>query len=403
MIKPLKHGLTVLAGGRKRKLYRLKPGGVFYVRFQCRGKDIERSTGLNLEAAAKDKAKRIVDAEINGDVDKSRELKMRSDAPLLRKICDRYLEKYGSNKTSRGNVSGLAKMLRLGSPGCTLDNSTASALTAKLVRDYEAAEEKRILRDRNGAMDRASELHVRNSVWSLVRQARSIFSPKFMHWYEDFSLPNLDQFRKQGVLAPKRRGDPRALDEGAIAAMFAASKQLAIEDPSCYVAFILFSLLGMRNSEIRHARKCWLRRNGAGWMLDIIDRPEEDFFCKGNPRQLPVGQEIVDLLDQYYKASPDGDFLVPAAHKTDRERIVDRRHAAWSGNWIKDYTKVSYELRRYAGSLVLKKTGSYAATKKFLGHANVATTERWYAYMLGDLPTLSFSDFVNGHSLKEQQ
>jgi integrase len=92
-------------------------------------------------------------------------------------------------------------------------------------------------------------------------------------------------------------------------------------------------------------------------------------------------------------------FLVPAAHKTEREEIVDRRHAQWAGNWIKDYTKVSYELRRYAGSLVLKKTGSIVAAKKFLGHSSVQTTEKYYAYMLGDLPALSFADFANGHAL----
>jgi integrase len=112
-----------------------------------------------------------------------------------------------------------------------------------------------------------------------------------------------------------------------------------------------------------------------------------------------VGSEIVQLLEQYYKHSPDGDFLVPAAHKTDRERIVDRRHAQWAGQWIKDYTKVSYELRRYAGSLILKKTGSMMAAKNFLGHASIATTEKYYAYRLGDLPALSFSDFANGHAL----
>ena len=398
MIKPTKHGITIFAGGRKRKLYRLKPGGVFYVRFQVRGKDIERSTGTTVEAAAKVKGKQIVEAEINGDFDKSRELKMRSDACSLREVCDRYLEKFGSNRTSRGNVGCLEKIVRLGVK-LSLENARTTILTAKLIRDFEAAEEARIERDRSGAFDRAAELRVRTSIGSTVRQARSIFSRKYLHWFENLSLPNLAEFKAQGVLAPRRRGDPRPLDEAAIAGMFAAAKQLAIDDPSCYVAFILFALLGMRNSEISQARRGWLRRNGVGWMLDIIDRPEENFFCKGYERHLPVGPEIVNLLEQYYKHSPDGDFLVPAAHKTEREAIVDRRHAAWAANWIKDYTKVSYELRRYAGSLVLKKTGSIVAVKKFLGHANVATTEKYYAYMLGELPSLSFADFANGHAL----
>jgi integrase len=391
-----------MAGGRKRKLYRIKAGGAFYVRFQVRGKDIERSTGVTTEAAAKDRAKQIVEAEINGDMDKSRELKMRSDACTVRAICDLYLEKFGSNRTARGNVGALEKLVRLGA-GLSLENAKASLLTAKLIRDFEAAEEKRIPRNGGADLDRASELRVRTSIGSVVRQARSVFARKFMHWYDDFNLPNLDSFRAQGVRAAKRRGDPRPLDEAAIAALFENSKQLAVDDPSCYVAFILFALLGMRNSEIRFARKSWLRRmeNGIA-MLDIIDRPEEDFFCKGYERHLPVSPEIVKLLDRHYKHSPDGDFLVPAGTKTEREIIVMDRHRIWAGQFIKGYTKVSYELRRFAGSLVLKKTGSLVAAKKFLGHANVATTEKWYAYLLGDLPALSFNDFANGHAKASQ-
>ena len=89
MQRPLKHGITILAGGRKRKLYRQKPGGTFYVRFKVRGRDIERSTGVTIEAAAKDKAKQIVDAEINGEFGKSRELKKPEDRSKLGEVCDR--------------------------------------------------------------------------------------------------------------------------------------------------------------------------------------------------------------------------------------------------------------------------------------------------------------------------
>jgi integrase len=398
MERTTKHGVTIFAGGRKRKLYRQKLGGCFFVRFQVLGKDRERSTGTTIEAAAKERAKQIVEAEIGGDFYKSQALKVRSDARPLREICDRYLAKFGSTKTSRGNVAALRKLVLLGC-GQSLETATTAVLTAKLVRDFEAAQEKRITRDRSGAMDRGVEQRVRGGIWITVRHARSIFARKFMHWYEDLGLPRLDDFKGQGVLMARRRGDPRPLDEAAIAGMFAASKQLAIDDPASYVAFILFALMGMRNSEIRHARKSWLRRNGEGWVLDIIDRPEENFFCKGYERHVPIGSDVVDLLDRYYKQSPDGPFLVPAAHKTERYDIVDRRHGQWAGNWIKGYTKVSYELRRYAGSLVLKKTGSIMAAKKFLGHSSVQTTEKYYAYMLGDLPALSFADFANGHSL----
>jgi integrase len=367
-----------------------------------RGRDIERSTGTTILPAAKDKGKQIVEAEIFGDMDKSRELKMRSDAPTLRQVCDVYLEKFGTNRTSRGNVGALEKLVRLGT-GLSLENAKATVLTAKLIRDFEAAEEKRIPRNGGAGLDRAAELRVRTSIGSILRQARSIFARKYVHWYEGMTLPDLAEFRAQGVRAPKRRGDPRPLDESAIAALFKDSKQLAVDDPACYVAFILFAILGMRNSEIRFARKSWLRRTeNGGAMLDIINRPEAGFFCKGYERHLPVSPEIVDLLDRYYKCSPDGEFIIPAANRTEREKIVMDRHRIWAGKFIKGHTKVSYELRRYAGSLVLKKTGSMKAVQQFLGHSSIATTEKYYAYLLGDLPALSFNDFANGHAKVSQ-
>jgi hypothetical protein len=86
MKQPINHAVSVWAGGRKRNLYRPKPSSCFYVRFQVRGKDIERSTGTTAEAAAKHRAKEIVEAEIAGNM---RELKMRSDDCTWRQLCDR--------------------------------------------------------------------------------------------------------------------------------------------------------------------------------------------------------------------------------------------------------------------------------------------------------------------------
>jgi integrase len=398
-----KSGLTIFAGGRHRKLYRLKPGGTYYVRFQVRGKDIERSTGVTIESAAKPRAKEIVEAEINGDQDKAREMKMRSDACTLRTICDRYLEKFGSSDTARKNVSCLAKIVREGA-GLSLENARTTVLSAKLIRDFEAADSKRIEQERNGAFNRESMRRVRTSIESVVRQARSIFTRKYMHWYDGMGLSaaGLVEFRQQGVLAPKRARHAKPLNEEAIAAVVEDSKRLALEDPSVYVAFILFAFLGMRNCEIVAARRNWIRRNADGSAtLDIMERPDEDFSAKSYERHLPVDPEILRILDEHYKQSTDGDFLVPAAHKTEREEIVYDRHRLWVRQWIKDYTKNSYELRRYAGSLLLDKTGgNLVAVRDFLGHASISTTEKWYAYRIRPLPGLSFKDIMpNGHSV----
>jgi hypothetical protein len=57
--------LTFMAGGRKRKLFRLRPLGNWYIRFNVRGKDCERSTGTTIVMVAKENALRIIETAIN--------------------------------------------------------------------------------------------------------------------------------------------------------------------------------------------------------------------------------------------------------------------------------------------------------------------------------------------------
>jgi integrase len=387
-----------MAGGRKRKLYRIKAGGAFYVRFQVRGKDIERSTGVTTEAAAKDKGKQIVEAEISGDTDKARTLKLRSDACTLRELCDLYLKNFAQDKrtarTARGNVGALEKVVRIGA-GLSLEKARANVLSGELVRKFEAQEQKRIERDKNGFVVQESELRVRTSIGSWLKQARSIFKRSHMSWFDGLSLPELSSFRDQGVRAPERPR-PRPLDEGVLAAINAAAPALAKQSPACYVAHLLFSRLGLRNGEIKAARKSWIvddpRR---GKRLGIIFRPEQGFKPKKKTeRWIPIAPCVLEEIDKHWALSPDGDFLVSAQTKTERARIVDREHAAWCGQWIKNRTKVSYELRRYAGSLIYRKTSQLAHVQQFLGHANLKTTLDWYWYLLDDVPALDMSDFT---------
>jgi integrase len=88
------------------------------------------------------------------------------------------------------------------------------------------------------------------------------------------------------------------------------------------------------------------------------------------------------------------DYIVPGITETDRKEAVDRRHSAWVGQWIKDRSKTSYELRRYAGSLIYNATRDILKVRDFLRHASVETTQQWYAYLLEDVPWIGMNDFV---------
>jgi integrase len=388
--------LSFMAGGRRRRLYRRKPSGPYHVRFEINGKDTVRSLGTTNESAAKENAKAIIEAEISGDVHTSRKMKVKSDYCTLQEIADVYVAKFGrdrrTTRTARGNVGALEKIVRVAT-GLNLD-ARSTILDGELIRKFEATEEARIEKDRRGHVVQESELRIRTSIGSWVRQARSIFKTSHMDWFEDLALPDLKKFRDQGVTAPERPR-PRPLDEGVIDQVNAAAPALKLEDPACYASHLLFTRLGMRNIEQVNARRSWITRNADGsGKLGVIYRPEEGFKPKKKTeRWIPIGPKTLAEIDALAEPGADG-YLVPALHKTDRENIVYDRHSAWAGKWIKDRSKVSYELRRYAGSLIYKKTGKIEHVQQFLGHADVKTTMEWYWYLLEETPSLDAEDFA---------
>lgn len=394
-MKDVSTRLTFFAQGRRRRLYRKTPTGPFYVRFQHKGKDRPRCLGTTLEHVAKEKAKAIIEAEYVGDDETSRRLKLRSDYSTLRQVVDVYRTKYGQDartkRTAQTNIGALQSICR--AVGINFEEARTNALDGALVRRYEEAAAGRIERDGAKNMIQGSELRVRTTIESRLKQARSIFKRSHMNWFEDLSLPDLTKFREQGVKHPERPA-PRPLDEGVIAQLNAAAPALAIADPPVYVAFLLFSRCGMRNGEIKVSRWSWIvSAIGGGGKLGVIYRPEENFKPKKKTeRWIPLSASVLAELEKYRTAGSD--FIVPALNKTERAKVVDRRHSQWAGQWIKDRAKVSYELRRYAGSLIYKKTGKIEHVQKFLGHADLKTTTDWYWYLLEETPAIEMDDFA---------
>jgi integrase len=166
---------------------------------------------------------------------------------------------------------------------------------------------------------------------------------------------------------------PRPLDMIALTEMERAAPALAETDPGSYVAHLLFSRLGLRNIEILNARAHWIEDGRIG----IIDRPEEDFFPKGCEGWVPIAPDVLAEILKFQPQCVDG-YLVPGAHGTERRQAVYRRHSKWVGQWIKDRTKTSYELRRYAGSRLLDMGTTIFEVRDFLRHRDVQTTQQWY-------------------------
>ena len=370
-------GFQVTVDGRAYRVF-IPPGRAFYyLRFYRGGKAFLRSLGSSVRAIATSRAKVIVRTILGGDKEADAASKLRSEFATVGDLLEIYARHAGPTRTPRENAAALRSVV--GVKGGDPDKQRLTVLTGALVRDW--------VRVRKGEIS----AHSLASNWI---KAKCVLGRKFLPHYEDagLKLPDLRSFLGAQVDQPDHRL-PRALDEGVIRSIIAAAPELKREDPACYLAFLLFSRLGMRNVEIEAARWDWIERSERGAFMAIIERPEEDFSPKGNEGRVPIAADVLAELEEFRHLSTDG-HIIPARHKTERAEIVDRRHSAWVGRWIKDRTKTSYELRRYAGSLILKLTnGDMMAVRDFLRHADVQTTQKWYAYRLRELPAISMSDF----------
>ena len=364
-----------------------RPGGPYYIRFEppsnqrSHARVVHRSLRTSVIAAAKARAKLIIEPILNGQWETAEKLKSRSGYATIAQLLERY--KAGAvdrANTVRNNSSALRLIVRTVNGGDP-DSQSSSVLTGDLIRRFEGI--------RMAAAKTEPERHrSRASIRSYVVQARSVVAPRKMRFYEGLNLPELNDFRNERVEMPKRT-KPRALNTGVIAAINAAAPKLAASDPAVYVAFLLFSRLGLRNVEIKNARWHWLENGRIG----IIQRPEENFYPKGTEGWVPIAPDVLKEVMRFRDLSYDG-YIVPGTTATERKDAVDRRHSAWVGQWIKDRSKTSYELRRYAGSLVYNATRDILKVRDFLRHASVETTQQWYAYLLDDVPSIGMNDFV---------
>jgi len=349
-----------------------------------------RSTGTKEIAAARRIAAQIIESFWTDAGRGAERLKLRNDHATIGELIERYKQSAAQRPaTIRSNVRSLrmiVKTVHAGDP----DTKPTSILTANLIREFEKRQLERVEK-RPASVTRLSALQrVRASTASYVRQARAIVALRKMKFYGSLRLPDLTDFRGETVETPKR-SLPRPLDMKALTAMEAAEPALAKNDPGAYVAHLLFSRLGLRNIEIVNARVHWINNGSIG----IIDRAEEDFFPKGCEGWVPMAPDVLKEILSFQPLCTDG-YLVPGANRTERHEAVYRHHSKWVSHWIKDRTKTSYELRRYAGSRLLDMGATIFDVRDFLRHRDVQTTQQWYAYRLQNrqLRTIGMHDLL---------
>jgi len=285
---------------RGRKFYLApprRPGGPYYIRFEPpsnpgkRVRTVHRSLRTNVVAAAKARAKSIIEPILNGQWETAEKLKSKSGYSTIGNIIERYqLKAEDRPATIRNNISALRMLVRTVHGGDP-DLHSSSILTGELIRQFERI---RMV----DAKTEPGRRRARASIRSYVVQARSLVAPRKMRFYENINLPDLTSFRNEKVEMPKR-SKPRALDTGVIAAINAAAPKLASTNPAVYVAFLMFSRLGLRNVEIRNARWSWIQNGRIG----IIERPEENFYPKGSEGWVPIAPDVLKELMRFRNLS----------------------------------------------------------------------------------------------------
>jgi len=380
---------------RKFYLHPPRPGrNDWHVRFTAPaidgGRRIFRNTGAKEIGPAKRIAAKIIEsfwADAGRGADR---LRLRNDNAKIGELIDRYERNALQRRsTIRSNVRSLRMIVRTVYGGDPDDKST-SLLTANLIREFEKRQIESAEKRATVATRSVVILRVRTSTASYVRQARSIVALRKMKFYEGMKLPDLTGFRGETVETP-HRSLPRPLDMKALTEMNAAASALAKRDAGAYVAHLLFSRVGLRNIEIVNARVHWISDGSIG----IVNRPEEDFFAKGCEGWVPIAPDVLKEILTFQPLCTEG-YLVPGANRTERHDAVYRRHSKWVSHWIKDRTKTSYELRRYAGSRLLNMGASIFEVRDFLRHRDVQTTQMWYAYRLQNraLRTIGMKDLI---------
>jgi len=230
-----------------------------------------------------------------------------------------------------------------------------------------------------------------------LRNVRAMFSPRVIRVkLAGLTLPDLRPLREIPYLRHVEHGFepwPAAVYQ----AMDAAAAGLRATDPELWLVNAMLRRLGLRDVEVVAARSEWLERRMVGAVLRTVlviqSRPDFKLPKGGRPRTLVLDEELAAILE-----ARAGFLVLPEGAPTARLDLVYRKHSKWMRQFVPAELdgKTNHQLRMYAGSLVLRKTGSMTATAAFLGHKSVATTERYYARHLEASPALSAADLVVG-------
>ena len=224
--------------------------------------------------------------------------------------------------------------------------------------------------------DPVKQRAARVSANTFLREARSLFSPKYTERLETISLPAPLPFA--GIKLERRSMPKYQSNFDVLGLVRAAGEELAAGEPECFKAFVLAVMTGLRRNEIDKLE--WGRFNWAAGVINIT--PTEFFRTKSedSTRSVWIPPEMLECFRGYY-ARAQGRFVIESDVRPATDKHYDHYRAgavfdkliAWLRGRGVAGPKPLHALRKEFGSLIAARYGLYAA-KEMLGHADIGTT-----------------------------
>lgn len=284
------------------------------------------------------------------------------------------------------------------------------------IGEYINAEAWNRFRDRReravaGSEDELRYEQVKKTLAHMAQAIKSVFSPKVMNCYSELELPKekIEAFRQAArvmvddeVLGfePWPVGFIDELEAAAEHELLSPADGVGYRNRNVYLTYLLMSRLGLRNSEVEHAKWDWLEKDWTGKTFFAVRAVRRHHRSKNKKsRSLLLSAELLKLLEPF-REGPDA-WIIKEPTPTGRYAVTHREINEWLRPKMeargmvkpKSKEKCAYQLRGHAGSRVWTITGSIEAAAAFLGDT-VETTRKNYARWLRPVKALTAEELT---------
>ena len=375
-------------------------GGKFYLRLTRNGKPLWKSLRTTSKPTALERAKKELDTLEKNDWKPTAKVVAPQRTATLGEILAAFrsggAQTLLSPRTIRQYAGSFEEVVATAT-GKEYNPATSSDfLTEELVRKYMAA--CRAIDPETSAPRRPD-----HSIQSSLTQARCVLQENFSDIYRHLQMPDLTGFRAKKRFKKQIVAGFVPLDRQTVLDMEAAAHRLWEIRESVWIPYAMMSVVGLRNGEVEKAKWSDFEER-AVYGLDGKAKLVRTFRVRADYEEAVTGE--IEVPDDFwakllpYKEAATTEYVCPGKNKTERAQVCERNINRFVERFIQGREKVSYELRKWAGSIVATKHGIYAA-QRFLRHKSVTTTERYYATYLKGQSAASASDRAEIYGLAQ--